>query len=117
MLTDLLESLLTSWGHEPVVFNKSIEALTAMARDDAPQLALLDWNMPFVDGLGICQSIRRREGNCTYIILLTGNVSKQHVLKALAAGANDYVVKPFRPDHLRARIDAGVQAIECKAAA
>lgn len=87
-----------------------------MARDDAPQLVVLDWNMPFVDGLSICQSIRRREGNCTYIILLTGNVSKQHVLKALEAGANDYVGKPFNPNDLKARIEAGVRAIEANSA-
>jgi DNA-binding response OmpR family regulator len=116
MITDLLEGLLTDWGHEPVVFNRSPEALAALTRQDAPQLVVLDWNMPFIDGLSISQSIRRREDKYTYVIILTGNSQKQHVLQALQSGVNDYIVKPFSPDDLKARIEAGVRAVEAELA-
>ena len=111
LITDLLETLLTDWGHEPVVFNKGVDALAALAQDDTPRLVILDWNMPLVDGLNICQSIRRKSGDYIYIILLTSNGSRQHVRQALQAGANNYLVKPFEPDDLKARIEAGVRAI------
>lgn len=116
LITDLLEDLLTEWGYEPIVFNKSAEALAVLARDGAPQLAILDWNMPLLNGLHICQTIRRMSGDRTSIIMLTSNSGSQHVIKALAAGANNYIVKPFEPEDLKARIEACVQEIALKAA-
>ena len=112
LITELLESQLTDWGYEPIVFTKSVDALTALARPDAPRLAILDWEMPLIDGPTICRSIRRNNGDHTYIILLTGNSSREHVIQALQAGANDYMIKPFEPEDLKTRIETGVQAIK-----
>lgn len=116
LITDLLDGLLTEWGHEPIVFNKSAEALATLARDDAPQLVILDWNMPMLNGLHICQTIRKISGDRTSIIMLTSNSGGQHVIKALAAGANNYIVKPFEPEDLKARIESCVHEIALKAA-
>ena len=116
MITDLLEGLLIEWGHEPIVFNKSAEALATLARDDAPQLVILDWNMPMLSGLHICQTIRKISGDRTNIIMLTSNSGGQHVIKALAAGANNYIVKPFEPEDLKARIESSIHEIALKAA-
>jgi DNA-binding response OmpR family regulator len=116
LITDLLEGLLTEWGHEPLVFNKSTEALATLARDGAPQLVILDWNMPMLNGLHICQTIRKISGDRTSIIMLTSNSGGQHVIKALAAGANNYIVKPFEPEDLKARIESSIHEIALKAA-
>ncbi len=112
--TELLESQLTSWGYEVVAFTKSVDALTALVQAEAPRLAILDWNMPIIDGPSICRSVRAKNGDHTYFILLTSNGGKQHVLKGLQAGANDYIVKPFEPDDLKMRVEAGVRTIEMK---
>jgi DNA-binding response OmpR family regulator len=114
LITDLLECQLAEWGHEPVAFNKSVDALSTLSRDDAPRLAILDWEMPLISGPLICQKIRQKSGDRIYFILLTGNGGKGHVIEALRAGANDYIVKPFDPEDLKARIDAAVQVIEAR---
>jgi len=116
LITDLLEGLLTEWGYEPIVFNKSSEALSTLAGDDAPRMVILDWNMPMLNGLHICQTIRKLSGDRTNIIMLTSNSGGQHVIKALAAGANNYIVKPFEPEDLKARIESGLHEIALKAA-
>jgi DNA-binding response OmpR family regulator len=112
IITDMLESLLTDWGYEPLVFNRGIDAQAALIQDNTIRLAILDWNLPIVSGLHICQSIRKKSGEKVYVIMLTSNGSIQHVRQALEAGVNNYIVKPFEPNDLKTRIEAGVRAIE-----
>jgi DNA-binding response OmpR family regulator len=115
IITTLLENQLSEWGYEPMAYTKSLEALSVLTSDDAPKVAIIDWEMPIIDGLNICKSSRRIKGAHTYFIILTGNGSKQNVFEALQAGANDYVVKPFEPDDLKSRVETAVNAVVGKA--
>jgi CheY-like chemotaxis protein len=73
--------------------------------------------MPGMDGIDVCRLIREKDdSNPTYIILLTAKQSKENIVVGLEAGANDYIVKPFDKNELRARVDVGRQVVELQTA-
>ena len=78
----------------------------------APDMILLDINMPEMDGLELCQFVREHI-SCP-IIFLTARVSEQDVIQGLSAGGDDYITKPFRVDELLARILAHLRREERK---
>jgi CheY-like chemotaxis protein len=105
----LLESTLSRWGHETVVTRDGTEAWAALQEKDAPQLAIVDWMMPGMDGVEICRRVRQTQNSGeTYIILLTAKDRKADIVEGLMAGANDYVTKPFDRAELQARVQVGV---------
>ena len=79
-----------------------VEAVTS-ATDDQVSLILMDWNMPEMDGLEAVKTIRS-SGNKTPIIMVTTEAEKRRVIEAIQAGINDYVVKPFTPDDIIAKV-------------
>lgn len=109
----VLQTNLTKWGHEVVITTDGLEAFNALNSDDAPSLAVLDWMMPHLDGVEVCRKIRAgRPGQTFYLILLTAKGTKEDIVEGFAAGADDYVTKPFNSAELQARINAGVRIIE-----
>ena len=81
----------------------------AMARAERPDLVLLDWSMPRRNGLEVCRALRAdpdpklRE---VPVVMLTVQAEREHTAAGFAAGASDYVVKPFKLTHVRARVHA-----------
>ena len=75
-----------------------------LARDHAPDLVVLDWMLPGMDGLEVCH--RLRTGGAVPILMLTAKDTIQDRVQGLDAGADDYLVKPFNLDELLARIRA-----------
>ena len=109
----LLAKSLTGWGHEVVITENGKEAWSILQREDAPRLAILDWMMPEMDGTEVCRLVRQKQSATpTYIILLTAKSRKADIVEGLAAGANDYITKPFDRDELLARVQVGVAVIE-----
>jgi two-component system cell cycle response regulator len=88
------------------------EALKLFERH-RPPLVITDWLMPDLSGIELCRQIRERfQGSSyTYIILLTSMSDKEHVVSGLAAGADDYLTKPFHPEELLARIGVGTRIL------
>jgi two-component system chemotaxis response regulator CheY len=73
-----------------------------------PALVITDWSMPDISGIELCQRIRRDHHHFyAYVILLTGNTDKEEVIEGLAAGADDYLTKPFHSGELQARVRVG----------
>jgi DNA-binding response OmpR family regulator len=108
----LVEAILTKVEHEVVVAKDGNEAWKILQQPDAPQLAILDWMMPGMDGIKICHMLREREGGeYTYIIMLSAKNETRDLVAALNAGADDYLSKPFDPDELHARVRAGERAV------
>lgn len=111
----LLESHLLKWGHEVRVAEDGSQALAALQGDDAPELAILDWMMPGMDGVEICRTVRAAASSRPlHIILLTARMGREDLLEGLEAGADDYVTKPFDPRELRARVSVGQRIIELR---
>jgi DNA-binding response OmpR family regulator len=75
-----------------------------------PAIAIIDWMMPGIDGLELCRRIKREPSLAgTHVILLTAKNDQQDVVAALQAGADDYIVKPFKFEDLRTRVHAGIR--------
>ena len=104
----LLQASLTSWGYEVEMAKDGEEALRALLRPQAPQLAILDWEMPGLSGPEVCYRARARsDAAYCYLLLLTGRDGRTDLVDGLGAGADDYVTKPFDPGELQARLRTG----------
>jgi len=109
----LMEDTLGRWGYEVVSCRDGNEAWQALDGDNAPQLAILDWMMPGLDGLEICRRIRKEERDSyTYIILLTSQQRDEDLVVGMEAGADDYITKPLKTNELRVRLNAGKRLLE-----
>ena len=112
----ILTAILQKWDFAPVVVADGDKAWQIMQQPDAPTLALLDWDMPGIDGLEVCRRIRTRESsNPPHIIILTAKGEKADIVKGLDAGANDYITKPYDTNELRARVSVGRRMMELQA--
>jgi DNA-binding response OmpR family regulator len=112
----LLETSLTSWGYEVIAAGGGEEAWTILKEDAAPSLAILDWTMPGMDGLELCKQVRAlRKPTKPYLIFVTANARSQDIVTGLEAGGDDYIIKPFNRDELRARVRVGVRMLELQA--
>ena len=103
----ILQNLLTHRGHEVVMASNGREAMEVMRGEGTCRLVISDWEMPEMDGLQLCQAIRR-EGQAayTYVILLTGHDTPEEKVQGLSAGADDFITKPYNPAELLARAPA-----------
>lgn len=109
----ILEDSLSKWGYEVVVTRDGNEAWDYLQRDDTPNLVVLDWVMPGLDGIDICRKLRDRIArNYFYIILLTAKAGREDIIKGLESGADDYIIKPFNYDELRYRMKIGQRIVE-----
>jgi signal transduction histidine kinase len=109
----LLEATLSKMGYEVVTTANGEEAWDALQRDDAPQLVILDWMMPLMDGIEVCRRVRALpEPRLTYIIMLTAKGQREDIVTGLSAGANDYITKPFDREELQARLQVGERMLE-----
>ena len=108
----VLQRSLEKWGHEVVTATDGNLAWKALLEDLAIGVMIIDLNMPGVDGLELCRLAREAFGErVIYIIVLTAKRGAESMLQGFAAGADDYLTKPFRPDELRARVDVGFRVI------
>jgi phosphoserine phosphatase RsbU/P len=112
----LLESTLGRLGLDVIAVadgNAAWNALETLKGKDAPELALLDWMMPGLEGIQILRRLRTTPGfELLYVILLTSRTDKEDVAYGLAAGANDYIAKPFDPSELEARVRVGERMVK-----
>ena len=94
----VLQRSLEKWGHEVVTATDGNLAWKALLEDLAIGVMIVDVNMPGVDGLELCRLAREAFGErVVYIIVLTAKRGAESMLQGFAAGADDYLTKPFRP--------------------
>jgi two-component system, cell cycle response regulator len=109
----LLEVTLVKWGYDVTVCKTGDDAWQELQRDEAPQLAILDWEMPHVAGPEVCRRLRQRGAErYTYLILLTGRSHKQDLITGMNAGADDYLTKPFDAHELEVRLRAAIRILD-----
>lgn len=103
-LNDLVSMKLEASGHE-VLSAVDGEAALALATSERPDLIVLDWMLPRRNGLEVCRDVRSNpELSGTRILMLTARAQEVDVERAFAAGAEEYITKPFSPRELLLRI-------------
>lgn len=110
----ILERLLPRWGYEVVSTRDGAEAWARLQDPEAPRLLVLDWMMPEMDGVEVCRRLRTRDSDMrySYVIMLTAKGKKEDISEGMAAGADDYLIKPFEQSELQVRLRAGKRIIE-----
>ncbi len=111
----MLEAFVRRWGHDPIPFSDGSAAMMALRGKDGPQVAILDWMMPGLDGIEICRRLREVQ-KTTYVLLLTSKDDRASLVQGLEAGANDYIKKPFDREELRVRVQVGVRFAQLQVA-
>ncbi|MBI3248266.1 MAG: SpoIIE family protein phosphatase [Deltaproteobacteria bacterium] len=107
----LLVRTLEKWGHIVISTTDGDEAWTLLQKEEI-QLVLSDWIMPRMTGLELCRRIRAAQFLAyVYFILVTSKIGKDDLVEGLAAGADDFISKPFHEGELRARINAGARIV------
>ena len=108
-ITDILTVYVRKEGYEPLVAKNGIEAMH-MFEDFAPIAILLDVMMPLKDGYEVCKEIRKRSS--VPIILITARGEDFDKIMGLDIGADDYIVKPFSPSEVMARLRAVLRRLQ-----
>ena len=109
---EILSWTLQRWGFDVTAVADGAAAWCYLQASSTPTLAILDWMMPPPDGAEVCRRVRQELPLANlYLILLTSLESRRDVVAGLDAGADDYVIKPFDPDELRARAQVGVRVL------
>jgi|SRR5271166_850689 len=104
----VLQSRLLNWGFRVIAAEDGLRAWDVLRQDNAPDLLILDWMMPGIDGPELCRRIRKqRRAVYPYILLVTGKDDTEDVVQGLEAGADDFLSKPVDPTELRARLQVG----------
>jgi DNA-binding response OmpR family regulator len=107
----ILTATLERQGHEVVLAQDGQEAWERFAVEP-PEVVITDWMMPRMDGLELIRRIRARDGGrYAYLIMLTALRGRTSYLEGMAAGADDFVTKPFDKEELRARLAVAARVL------
>jgi len=120
-----LEKNILGWGYDAVLTTNGKDAWQALnpeVRDpknpdkDPIRIAVLDWEMPYINGIDLCKKIRTtpldKKDSYLYIILLTGRDNQDDIIQGLSAGADDYITKPYNFSELKVRLNNGERIIQ-----
>lgn len=106
----VLKVTLERAGYAPLIALDGLEAMAILRKPDAPSIAVLDWMMPRMNGLEVCRRVRDLN-KVVYIIFVTARATAENIIEALEAGADDYLIKPFKSPELIARIHVGLRVV------
>ena len=103
-IRNIQKNILSRLGHTDIVeASDGVEACVKL-KEESPEIILLDWNMPNMDGVTFLKKIRG-EGVTIPVIMCTTEAEKSRVIQAIQAGANNYVVKPFSTDTMAEKLE------------
>jgi len=109
----LLKAKLLKWEYKVTTCADGLEAWRILQAEAPPRLVILDWMMPGLDGIEICQNVRSyRSSPYIYILLLTSRGETADLVAGMAAGADDYLIKPFNVEELEVRLRAGKRILK-----
>jgi len=112
-----LETTLQSSGFDCISVANGAEAWQVLQTESPPNLMVLEWMMPELDGIEVIRRLRSSP-TCfgAYVILLTARTSRKDVVAGLEAGADDYMTKPYDEAELLARVQVGVRVVSLREA-
>jgi DNA-binding response OmpR family regulator len=107
-----ISASVSAWGFDVVVAHDGNAAWACLSQSPPPSLAIVDWEMPGLDGPELCRRLRADAARAhVYLLLLTARSTPTDVVEGLEAGADDYLVKPVNLSELRARLHVGVRVV------
>jgi sigma-B regulation protein RsbU (phosphoserine phosphatase) len=108
---------LEQWGHQVETVADGLNACLRLTASDAPPLAILDWMMPGLDGVEVCERVRAAALRVDpYLIMLTTRNGRDDLVQGLTAGADDFMTKPFDRVELQARLQVGIRVVNLQLA-
>ena len=112
----LIVHTLRQAGYPVMQCEEGAKALHILQNSDGPNFGILDVMMPGLDGIQVCQALRESiDSKPLYLILLTSKGDQADIVKGLEGGADDYIVKPFDLQELRARVRVGERVLDLQA--
>ena len=109
---EILARTLQRWNYETRIVCDGTQAWEHLRSTTVPTLVVLDWMMPGMDGPDVCRRVRAELPLAhMYLLLVTARETRGDVIAGLEAGADDYIIKPFDPDELRARVAVGIRVL------
>ncbi|SDP46992.1 Response regulator receiver domain-containing protein [Desulforhopalus singaporensis] len=112
----MVQVCLENWGYRVEAVADGKQALKALQQSDSANIAILDWEMPELDGLEVCRRLKETESeSAPYVILLTARDSNADILQGFDAGAEDYMTKPFNESELLARVRVAERLVRTQA--
>ncbi len=111
----LLTTLLQKEGYDVLATNDGSQAMMEFRKPNAPGLAILDWEMPNMDGIEVSRRVRER-GDPAYLLIVTSRSQKENVVAGLKSGADDYITKPFDHEELLMRVKVGERIVNLQLA-
>jgi len=113
----MVAAVLGKWGYQTVEAGDGHEAWELLQSPEPPPVAVVDWMMPGLSGIELCRRLKRSPaGQSVYFILLTSRGESRDVVEGLESGADDFVVKPYHSEELRARVGVGRRLVELRLA-
>jgi len=107
-----LKKLGWKWGIDVIAVESGYEAIAEIEKPDSPQILLVDWVMPGMDGVELVNQIRANHNDrLRYIIMMTAKNTPEDIEAAFAAGADDYMIKPLDQNEIRARLGEGERVL------
>ena len=107
----LVTAVIEAGGFRTIVTNDGNEAMTVLRAQESACIAVIDWMMPGTDGAEICRRMRE-SGRRVYIIMVSVRGTKTDTIEGIDYGADDYLVKPFDPNELLARVRVGLRVMK-----
>ena len=109
---EILARTLQRWHYNTMLVVDGAQAWDRLRTATEPMLAILDWMMPEMDGPDVCRRVRQELPLANrYLLLVTAREGRGDMVAGLDAGADDYIIKPFDPEELRARVAVGVRVL------
>jgi sigma-B regulation protein RsbU (phosphoserine phosphatase) len=110
--SEILVRTLQRLNYETTLVANGAQAWEVLSAAKVPTLAILDWMMPGIDGPDVCRRVRTELPDANmYLLLVTAREARGDVIAGLDAGADDYIIKPFDPEELRARVAVGARVL------
>jgi len=108
----MLRGILDKWNKDVATAADGHTAWEILQAVETPMIAILDWEMPGIDGVELCRRVKTQSNpHPVHLIVLTGRQAKDDIVLALNSGADDYMTKPFDNNELRARIGVAERLI------
>ena len=111
VIQTLLQGILSDWNYQVLMAKDGLQAVQLAEDNPDLQLFIVDWSMPWLDGLEFCKRVKQ-SGRFAYFIMISARGGTENLVSAMDQGVDDFIPKPFVAEELRVRLRVGQRIIE-----